>query len=346
MGFCLYSSSDVGSWQLAFEGVGSPGVYHSPDYVRLLEQHGYGIAELSRWVSEEGQVYYPYFKRKVEGAGIKNLWDIQSSWYYGGPIVKAADSAAEKSLLQNFRQAFSEQCSQARVVSEFVRFDPNLMNHSVFESVERVDLNRETVYVDLGRSEEDIWAELKSENRTSIRKARKSGVSVDVSRSKTDIVRFVEIYEEEMSRKGAYSHYNLDQTFFEDLVEMIGNQFVLICGSVEGRMVGATLCLYDGHTAYDFLMASLPDYWDMRINNLLMFESIVWAKQHGLDRFDLQGGREGVFRFKGTFSDRRAEFYTAGIVHDRCAYDSLCASAGAPPDSQDYFPAYRKRDSN
>jgi catechol 2,3-dioxygenase-like lactoylglutathione lyase family enzyme len=69
----------------------------------------------------------------------------------------------------------------------------------------------------------------------------------------------------------------------------------------------------------------------------------------GRERFDFQGGRPGVFRFKKGFStENRGEFHVARRVHKPQAYDELvdAADAAGVEVDTDYFPQYRNDTSN
>ena len=52
---------------------------------------------------------------------------------------------------------FSKYCKDTGIVSEFIRFDPNLNNHTYFNDLMPITQNRHTVFIDLKQSKEDIW---------------------------------------------------------------------------------------------------------------------------------------------------------------------------------------------
>jgi len=114
-------------------------------------------------------------------------------------------------------------------------------------------------------------------------------------------------------------------------------------------VVGGTAVVHDDTIAHDYLRASNPDYWDLRVNNLLCYEMLMKMRQRGLDRFDFQGGRPGVFKFKKGFStEGRGNFYIAKQTHMPDVYQRLTEAAATHGVDTDtgYFPAYREEQSN
>ena len=357
--FLVYSSADedLRFWDHYFGKLDDKGIYHAPRYIKVLESYVGHAAELFVYEDETGFVYYPYFKRDMadlpfmhgrEDLVAHPLYDIVSSWYYGGPLIHCRVPDQSDRLVDSFIQCFHEYCQKNGIICEFIRFDPNLENFEFFHQKLPFQSNRETVYVDLQRSPQEIWKGVSNRSRTYIRKAKTNGVSVEPSDLLSDMDAFCTIYCSEMDRKSAMGHYRFDRPFFHKLQDRLRGNLCLLVAKLEGEIIGGILCLYDDTTVYDFLMASLPDYLDTQVNKLLMYEAICWAKEDRFHSFDLQGGREGVFKFKRIFSPLRRTFYTASIVHDAEWYQKLCISAeehGSLGDGS-YFPAYRQRASN
>jgi lipid II:glycine glycyltransferase (peptidoglycan interpeptide bridge formation enzyme) len=122
---------------------------------------------------------------------------------------------------------------------------------------------------------------------------------------------------------------------------------------VKGEVASAYLLMHDFSTAYYHFGGSDDRFYNLRPNNLLLFETALWAKRIGFRHYHLGGGvsstaDDSLLRYKAGFSDRRAKLYTYGRVHSRSVYDRLCElkisherSVGQINDS-DYFPLYRR----
>jgi len=350
----VFTRDDPSAWQFYYDGLrGRRCIYSHPSYVALLAGLYGDSAEL--FVYEEGDyyIYYPYFKRPLERLGLRlpdgveltGRVDFHSSWYYGGPLSSTSDLPAGFST--RYLEAFGEHARRSGCVTEFVRFDPNLENHQLYPAAS-VQFNRETVYVELaGRTRDAVWREFDSQGRRGINRARREGIVV-VPRSTDDADywrRFAAIYADEMLRKDAPDRLRFDEAFFHLLRKTLPHNLCLMTAmSGEEEMFGAHLIIFDETNAFIFLSATAFESWGSRVNNLMFAEAIFWALDHGKSRYDLQGGRPGVFRFKSHFSPKRGRFNTLKMVHDRRLFESLVAHNRLPAPSGEAagerFPPY------
>ena len=350
----LLTTEDGEAWRERYDRLDSPGPYHSPEYLELLAgnfEHDEEVAEAFVYEADGELVYYPYLRRPLStlpfagesDVDLSGLSDIVSSWYYGGPI---ATSGVDDGLASEFAEAFSEHCRERGIVAEFVRFDPNAENHERFEVLDPIH-NRQTVPVDLSGTPEDVWEGYEGRNQRAIKQARDTPLAVEGSRDPDDIERFHDIYSNAMEARDASEHYRFALDYFEDLLARpdLASLFVT---RHEGTVVGGFITVHDERIAHHFLSASNPDYWDLRLNNLMYHEVVMAMQESGRETFDFQGGRPGVFDFKKGFSPLRREFYVGRRVHDPGTYDALvdaAEEAGLDTDSG-YFPAYRVSQSN
>lgn len=344
--------SEIDEWHEYYRHVGEPGPYHHPDYLAMLAgnyEFDDERAEVFVYEVDEGVVYYPYLRRPLTTSpltdadvSVEGYSDLVSSWYYGGPFVSDPDDEA---LAVGFLEEFERYCRESGIVAEFIRFDPNEENHRDFEAVDPT-FNRKTVPVDLTGSREDVWEGYENRNQRAIQQARETDLTVEPTEDDADVADFHEIYTNAMEARDAASHYQFSVSFFEDLLE--SDLFSLLVARYEEAVVGGFVAAHDERRGFHYLSASNPDYWDMRVNNLLYHEVVTFMHETGRDLFDFQGGRPGVFKFKRGFSPDRGEFYIGRRVHDEAAYDRLVAAAedlGVDTDSG-YFPAYRVEQSN
>ena len=349
----VYDTGDIADWRRRYEEVGAPGPYHAPRYFEVLEGRFEFEAERAEcFVYGDGDetVYYPYLRRPLdtvafdaETAAGGDYEDVVSSWYYGGPV--AATDDPDPSVAREFAEAFRAFCREEGIVAEFVRFDPNLGNHRDFPVLDPV-FERETVPVDLTASQDTIWDGFEKRNRNAIRQAQDSDLEVEVTESDADYGAFHDIYVDAMEAKEASDHYRFDGSFFTALRDT--GQATLVVSRYGDEVVGGSFLVHDDTIAHDYLRASDPDYWDMRVNNLLCYEALMAMKRTGRDLFDFQGGRPGVFKFKKAFSPDRRKFHIARRIHIDDVYDALvdeAESTGVDVESG-YFPAYRTARSN
>lgn len=355
MGWNVFSADERDGWDEYFERLSDAGVYHDPTYLTTLAGNFEPpeIAELFVFDPEgtSGFVYYPYLRRPLndlsfaEAGSTPEYSDIVSSWYYGGPLLSGPD--ADPTLPEQFADSFGEMCDDRGIVAEFVRFDPLLENHEAFDCLDPT-FNRETVPVDLSGSASDVWEGYEGRNQRAIKQAEETDITVEPTRDPTDVDSFHDIYRSAMEARDAAPHYRFDVEFFHELVRDLPGVATLLVARYEGEVIGGFIAVHDDSVAHHFLSASIPDYWDLRVNNLLYHEVVMHFHDRGFRTFDFQGGRPGVFKFKKGFSQNRGQFYLATRIHLPDVYDDLVRAAdqaGIDTDT-DYFPAYRVEQSN
>lgn len=339
------SETDLPEWRLYYDRLPRRSIYHSPDYIRFLENHYQDDAELFIFGDEDRYVYYPYFKKRLDKLPFaadlpfdaSKYCDISSSWYYGGPLVNNAED--DNSLAKDFIAAFSGYARENGFLTEFIRFDPNLENHLFL--AEHIPLleNRQTVFVDLSESMTEIYRNFSPSNRRNIKHAEKNGVISLTADAPEDWEAFAQIYQQEMIRKKASRHLHFSLAFFMSMRSSLQDNCRLIKATLHGKCIGGFIIIYDDYFGFHFLSASLREYWNLHVNNNLFLECIKWAKNKALSHFDFMGGREGVFNFKQQFSHLRKIFYTAAIVHKPDFFNKLCRASER--NNILYFPPYR-----
>jgi lipid II:glycine glycyltransferase (peptidoglycan interpeptide bridge formation enzyme) len=236
-------------------------------------------------------------------------------------------------------------CHTNKVISEFVRFDPNIDNHSFLFTYYAIQQNRETVRIDLQKAYEEIWAGYEGRCRTAIRKAVKTGVSISEDVGPDEVNAFFEIYQKEMERKADSNHYFFNREFFHELATTMGDKFKYFLAYYEGKLCGGTIIYFGESTVYDFLMATSLQYWKYQPNNILLDYAVKWAKSKGFKLFDLMGGREGVFKFKSSFSSLRSKFYTGKKIYNPEIYSELEKISKKIAHNKfrtEFFPVYRQ----
>ncbi len=336
-------------WNRWFDRAERPGVYHNPAYLIYVGKYYGKQSELFVFGSKSDFIYYPYWKESVDGlraaetAGIRGqgYQDIVSSWYYGGPVLKLKNPEFGPALLDRFVTRFHEHCLEQGIVTEFIRFDPGLRNDRLFDGRLPSVFNRETVYVPLDRTMEEIIKGLSSSKRRNIRRAVKEGIEVVPTSHPEDMEKFVRIYRAEMERKKAPPHLMYSKDFIIDLLVDRTDCFTLMKAVRKDEFLGGFMIAHQGTRAHHFLSATDPPYWPLRVNDLLFFNAVMWARDRGYSVFDFQGGRPGVFRFKAGFAPTRGVFKTASVIHNKSVYHGLIRALDSEPGEGDPFPAYR-----
>jgi len=341
-------------------------IHFIPEYGNIY-QRTYGYEPfLAYYGDEDCYVVQPFVKRLLnelpflkEQHITESYFDISNPYGYGGPVFRCGSSAERLALYRDFDQQLIRYCEKKMIASEFTSLHPFLRNHEVILASGLIEVTRskELVYLDLTLSEEELWAGLNRGHRSSINKARKNGVTIDkVICSPGNIRVFNRLYIQTMERNNATERWFFPDGYFQNCFEQLGvGRISLFFASVNNEIAAAYLLMHDFTNAYYHFGGSDERFYDLRPNNLLMYEIALWLKQQGYLRYHLGGGvsskvDDSLLRFKSGFSNKKAVLYTYGRIHHRQTYDYLCelkkkhelAKFGIVSGS-DYFPLYRRQ---
>lgn len=340
-------------------------VHYLPEYA-LIHADAYGHEPFAAVLDEPAGFVLQVFVRRPLSAlpflaqhGAHGTFvDVAGPYGFGGPLDCAPDSPAAPERVRRFDAALCDYLGSERVASEFTCLHPLLDNHLVLQRAGTVApaAEKEVVVIDLSVSEEQLWRQVSRGTRSSINLARRSGVVVErVAPGPAELQAFRALYLQTMRRRDAAPRWFLPEGYFEACVRRLGEgRVALFVARCEGETIAAYLLMHDARTAYYHFGGSDASWLDRRPNNLLMYETLLWARRSGLARYHLGGGvtvagDDSLLRFKSAYGGRRATLYTYGRVHDEEVYRRLCelkiaceqAEHGAPLD-RDYFPLYRR----
>ena len=325
------------AWLERWEAWPEQETWAHPAYVDLDAGED-GEPRCAIWKSVEGSVLYPFVLRGVAGGT-----DIRTPYGYGGAFFWGSDrDKVEKA----FWPAFDEWAASQGVVSEFDRLA--LFPDEILPYPGETEVKLENVVRKLDLPEEELWMDVEHKVRKNVKKARRSGLSVEVDRDGTRLDDFVDLYHGTMERRGAREEYHFRRGYFERLVRGLPGDFAFFHAIHEGRVVSTELVLVSTRSVYSFLGGTEAAAYPLRPNDLLKWEICLWAMAEGKDRFVLGGGHEpddGVFRHKIAFAPHgRVPFLVGRRILRPDAYERLVKAreqeAGWGPRAG-YFPLYR-----
>jgi hypothetical protein len=166
---------------------------------------------------------------------------------------------------------------------------------------------------DVSRSTDEIWESLHPSARRAIRKAEKAGVDVRPAEDLTDVRDFYLLHLEVRARK--YGMLAQPFSFFENIwYEFLqSGQGELLLARFEDRVIGGTVFLDWGGTAYYKFNASDVDLLAVRPNDLLVWSGIRQAHKRGLVWLDFGVSdldQPGLIRFKEKYATEAGEVIT------------------------------------
>ena len=364
----ILSTKDYAEWIEILTKV-EHDIYFIPEYARIYElNYGskideafFGKSFLFCYKENNNFVILPFTLREINTLLFlseslsadkeQRYYDLISPYGYNGPAIKCDNHSEVNQLVNNFLSEFNQYCLANNIVTSFIRFHPLLNNQQYFLTQLNTTERNKTVYVDLTKTQDQLFNELNKKTRNLIRKAKKNGVSISISTDEQDLKQFTKLYLETMHRNKAQEKYFFPYGYYKNTFKFLSSHAVLFIAKHQGKIISASVFLgynqfFHYHSGSDFNSLSLAP------NNLLIWEAILWSKKNGYKWLHLGGGlreNDSLFHFKSGFSSCFNKFYTANIIHNLYNYEMLNslkaefeAKRGKKRTFSDFFPKYRE----
>jgi serine/alanine adding enzyme len=218
-------------------------------------------------------------------------------------------------LLQTYNQDVKKQSlfTELRNLSDLSELQPVLSKNGLtYEE----HLN---FLIDLTLPKSDIWNAIQSNAQRNVRKARKSGVVIEMVEDQKDVAAAYAVLQKVYKRiQVPLPDRSLFQAAFEIMYPK--GMFKIFLAKVEGLEVGAlTLLLHKGVITY-WYTGTLREFWPYRVSDLLVWHALEWGSENGFHTFDFGGGGRpgeeyGVRDFKLKFGGRQVNFGRNVRVH-------------------------------
>ena len=260
-------------------------------------------------------------------------------WYLPrGPIAFASAGDAEQAAIFDFFiKALKEKAKTRGVI--FVRMEPPL-EKSKRGMWDKFDLKnvagsvqpKDTLVLDLQKSEEDLLGEMKPKTRYNIRLAEKKGVEVfSEGFTANSFEEFWKLIQETSSRDGIVSH---SKDYYRKMLEVLGAQGNLKCklyfARYENRTIAANIVLSFGGYVIYLHGASSNDLRNLMAPYLLQWRQIQDAKNVAAKTYDFWGITvdnaqpkwAGITRFKKGFGGKEVSYVGVyDLVINKFLYD-------------------------
>lgn len=133
--------------------------------------------------------------------------------------------------------------------------------------------------LDLDKSEDQIFADMRKTTRYEIKKAIKLGVEV---RESHNVEQFLELYHETAKRQGFVGHKGIKEEF-----AVFSKNAQLLLGFHQKKLLAGALILYYGNQAIYHHGASMLS--DIPASHLVQWHAIRAAKKRGMKRYNFWG---------------------------------------------------------
>lgn len=322
-------------------------IYFEMAYGRLYEKIEHGKCEVFQYTGEEGTIRHLYIKKEIpfrlDGEA---YYDLVTPYGYGGPLIIQVKEAGKACLVAAFQQAFQEYCLDQRIVCEFVRFHPVLLNAEDFCGCYDLTLQRYTTGTNLRDFEDPVKMEFSKSKQKSIQKALRAGVEYRLIQNPQDLKNFKEIYERTMNRKEADAVYYFDEEYFNQLLRDLGEHIVLVEVLYEGEIIGMSLNFIYGKMIHIHLSGTLFEYRHLAPAFVMRYALALWGKENSIELIHEGGGKgqsldDPLYLLKKQFGKNTDfQYFVSHKIWNPAIYQRLCEAQGVDEHTS-HFPAYR-----
>ena len=319
-----------------------PDIYFEPFWGRLnaqLEENG----RYDQFVfkNDKGSVYYHFICRPVEYLvdGIQ-YFDTITPYGFNGPIILECEADQRQALVQDFNAAFDEYCLDNRLIAEYIRFSPWLKNHEDFKSIYTLKDNNQTYGVDLTCSD-FFMDEFQHRGRKSVRKARKSGVTVQFDFEKKSVKDFMRLYNMMAEKNQIDDTYRFSEDYINQTLDYCQQNAFFANAYYDGKMITSELNLQSDRFIHGHLLGNDYEYSSLCSNHLLIYELCQWGVEHGKEALHIGGAsKDSLIQYKLQYTNKAIyDFYIGKKIRNQAVYDQLIKISGK--NNPDYFPSYR-----
>jgi serine/alanine adding enzyme len=318
-------------WDAVLTEAGVTDVYYSRAFVTASAVLVDGAPLLLELAREGGTVLFAVVVRRDPP-------DVVSPYGYGGPLGAGPDPPLER-----FPPAYEAWCRARGAVSSFVVFHPLTGSAESPASAlfRRIPLGATIAW---RLTERDLLGGMHRHHRRLVRRALDEGLEVSVDPAPTELVSFIELYEETMRRAQASPFYFFPARYWRALLS--GVPLARVDVRQDGRLLASVLGMGTPPWLHYHLGARGEVDRHPGASHLALYSLAAWGREHGFETLHLGGGVGGrpdsLFEFKRRFApDGRVDVAIGKAVHDLVRYRRLAGVDAV--DWNGFFPAYRER---
>lgn len=323
-----------------------PDIYFNENYGKIYELNGDGKLKTYYLECEYGKVYYNFLMREILLPDKTGYYDIITPYGYSGPLLIDCDEKNKTKLILFFKEQFENYCMKNNIVAEFVKFHPLIKNHENMDLYMDINPIGNTVYIPLN-SPDEIWNNLGSHCKKSIRRAEKNGIRIVIDKSIGTLENFMNLYTNAMKKNNAADYYLFSNDFFYNTFNLLKDNVFIFNSLYEDKIISSSLILKYKEYIHGYFSGSDYSYTHLGPNNLLRYKAALWGYENHCKYFHLGGGNESLMKFKQSFSKNGLlDLYIGKKIHNPSIYNELVEkwktiNNVANIDKINYFPIYR-----
>jgi hypothetical protein len=297
-------------WDALLDGFPGHTVFHSLSWLRTIEAvHGasFQLARVDE-ITEEAPPrcvgVWPVFSTRK--GPLRILGSPVPGWCtaYQGPLLAPnCDAGAVVSAFLRHDLFKHGSYFSCKVLTEELDID---LTRFGFEEVEKLD----TYCIDLTLPEQTLWANLKSECRTRVRKAEKLGVRVQHETDASFIDDFWRMSLETFAICGIKPGFT--KPFLTEMWRRLHSdgRVRAMSAFIDDERIATLILPHDLKTMYYWAGASFLRFRGIPAHNLLHWQAIRLSQELGLQRYDFVSTAGNGGRFKKTFGPQTIHMAT------------------------------------
>lgn len=326
-------------WDTFLDKVDCFDFYHTYDYHKLSLQPEEECI-LITYSDGNKLIGSPFISRPIPNS---NYRDLTSVYGYAGPVSKNIDDSFDT---EKFSKALNECLRDQNMVAVFSRLNPYIsFQHNILRDIGQIDHVGKIVNIDLTAPLDIQRQKYQRRIKGQINKARRL-CTIKKAETKEEVLKFIEIYYENMDRVEARSSYYFDNAYFFNFIESESLNLDILLATLNetNEIIAGVMFVKTNNIVQYHLSGSKEAYLDLAPVKLLIDEMRIQAtNEGGYDHFNLGGGygsqNDSLLRFKLSFSKQMNDFCVWKHIVDQDVYDELASSKASK--HQDYFPQYR-----
>jgi hypothetical protein len=333
-------------WDALVASFGHSDFYHTFDYHNISKNDD-DQPVLIKYTDEDRTIVLPLLLRDIPTSSFR---DATSVYGYSGPLTKNIDFQFDNSDFKNqLRSLFHEM----KIIAVFSRLNPFIpLQSTVLDNLGRIDFCGKIVNIDLTK---DLKTQKKCYNRRLKSYINKSRTQYTAKSATTDsdIMAFIDLYYENMSRVNAAKSYFFSREYFFELLKCTDfeSEVLIAEHNVSKKIIAGAMFIKKNNIVQYHLSGASEDFLHLNPIKMLIDEMRIKATKENYRYLNLGGGvgssEDSLFQFKSGFSKDFKEFKLWKYIVNDSVYRDLSIQNQAKSlthntdNHNSFFPAYR-----
>ncbi len=330
--------------QLLFE-IGDFDFYHTYDYHCISKSDG-ERPKLIVYRKQDKIIALPIIVRPISNT---DYFDATSVYGYVGPLTK---NITEKFDTLDFQLKLNTFFKKENIISVFTRLNPFLpYQEHVLNKLGKIEKLGKIIYIDLLDSEIEQTSGYSRTTKRYLKKLKDS-CYCKISNEYADILRFIDLYYENMDRVEAASEYYFGEKYFRELLnspDFDAELMFVHLKDTDEAIAAALIVKTSGRMAQYHISGTLMSHLKISPMRFLIDQMRAKCSEENYNYFNIGGGLGGqndsLLQFKSSLSKKFKTFKVWKYIVDENVYNKLSNEVKTNPMEKRhrFFPSYRSK---